>query len=254
MPRQGGGWIMAMPDWLVVLLLAPCIGSFLGVLIRRLPAGRPVLLGRSACAACGHRLSAAELVPLLSYAWQRGKCRECAAPIDRFHPLIELAALVVALVAVLAGDDGARLWLGCALGWALLALSWIDAETMTLPDALTLPLLLAGLAATILLDPAAAPDHAAAALLGWLLFCAIGWGFRRLRGVDGLGGGDARLLAAGGAWLGLAALPWIMAGAALAGLAMAGAMALAGQAPSRLTRLPFGPALALAIWVAWLAG
>ncbi|MBS0562808.1 MAG: prepilin peptidase, partial [Proteobacteria bacterium] len=90
-----------MPDtflpWFAPLLAAPFVGSFLGVLIRRLPAGRPVVLGRSACDACGRTLSAADLVPLVSYLALGGRCRTCRAPIGPALPAIELAALGIAL-------------------------------------------------------------------------------------------------------------------------------------------------------------
>ena len=99
-----------MPVWLLPLLLAPIVGSFLGVLVRRLPEGRPVALDRSACDSCGTPLGARDLVPLVSYLALRGRCRHCGAPIGRFHPAIELAAVLVAAVVVCAWS--ARGWLG----------------------------------------------------------------------------------------------------------------------------------------------
>jgi leader peptidase (prepilin peptidase)/N-methyltransferase len=245
-----------VPDWLVPLLAAPFIGSFLGVLIRRLPAGRSVVVGRSACEACGHRIAARDLVPLLGYLALGGRCRHCAAPIAAEHPAIEAAALALAAVAAASQPDAARIWAGCVLGWGLLALAWIDWTHLRLPDALTLPLVLLGLAETALLDPAAAADHAAAAALGYLAFRAVAWGYRRLRGRAGLGMGDAKLLAASGAWVGLAALPNVVLAGALLGLATAALQSLRGglgPGPRRTTPIPFGPGLALATWGVWLA-
>jgi leader peptidase (prepilin peptidase)/N-methyltransferase len=149
------------PDWLP-LAAAPFVGSFAGVLVRRLPRGQPVVLARSRCEGCGAALGAAELVPLLGYAWQRGQCRRCGGRIAPFHPAIELGALIVAAWAVAADQAGLRLWFDCALGWTLLALAWIDAEWLVLPDPLTLPLVLAGLAATALLDRPRLPGAARA--------------------------------------------------------------------------------------------
>src|SRR6185436_7482720 len=97
-----------IPDW-AVLVAAPFAGSFLGVVVRRLPAGRPVALARSACDSCAAPLGVAELVPLISYILRRGRCRACGAPIGWFHPAVELAALAVAAWA-LSVDGGARLW------------------------------------------------------------------------------------------------------------------------------------------------
>ncbi len=242
---------VALPAWLAVAF-APCAGSLLGVLIRRLPAGGKVALARSACAGCGRPLTATELVPILSYLWLRGRCRCAAAGIGRFHLAIELAAVVVPVSALLAGQAGAVLWAGCLLGWGLLALAWIDAATFTLPDALTLSLIPAGLGATWWLSPPALAEHAAGAALGWAGFALLRHGWRRWRGVEGIGAGDAKLLGLAGAWLGPAALADVVLGAGLAGLALAGALRLAGRRIGPTTRLPFGPPLTLAIWAAWL--
>lgn len=239
------------PDWLAVII-GPAIGSLLGVFVERLPAGRPVVLGRSVCAGCGRALTPLELVPILSYLRLRGRCRCGAASIGPFHLAIEVAAVAVPVSALLAGQDGALLWTGLVLGWGLLALAWIDAVTLTLPDALTLPLIPAGLLAAWRLVPDALALHAAAAILGYVAFVLLRLGWRAWRGGEGIGAGDAKLMAVGGAWLGLAALPYVALAAGLAGLALAGILALAGRSVGRETELPFGPPLALAIWAAWL--
>ena len=246
---------MAFPfaTWLWPVLAAPFVGSFLGVLIRRLPAGRGVILGRSACESCGRALAPWDLVPLASWLALRGRCRACGAAISWFHPAVELAATAVALAAVWAGNSVTEVWFGCLLGWTLLALAWIDWDWLRLPDALTLPLIVAGLVATWLLDPPALADHAGAALAGYAALRGLNALYRRLRGRDGLGAGDAKLFAAGGAWVGLAALPWLLLLAALAGLGVAALRRLRGERLAATTALPFGTCLALALWLAWLA-
>jgi leader peptidase (prepilin peptidase)/N-methyltransferase len=238
--------------WWLPLLAAPFAGSLLGVLIRRLPEGRPVLIARSACEACGARLRARDLVPLLSFAWLRGRCAACGARIGAFHPAVELAAVAVAACAVVAGGGTAMVWCGCALGWTLLALGWIDLEHMILPDALTLPLILGGLFATWWLDPEAVADHAIGAAAGYLVLRGVGLAYRALRGREGIGQGDAKLLAAAGAWAGWAALSPIVLIAALGGIAAALVLRLRGRQVEATTALPFGPALALALWLVWL--
>jgi leader peptidase (prepilin peptidase)/N-methyltransferase len=243
-----------LPGWLLPLLLSPIAGSFLGVLVRRLPRNLPVAFDRSRCEACGQALTARDLVPVVSYVALRGGCRRCRAPIAPMHLGIELAAIGIALWAALAEADPARLWLGCLLGWTLLALAWIDWGHFRLPDALTLPLLLAGLGATLLLDPEAAPEHAAAAALGYLALRGLALAYRALRGREGMGAGDAKLLAAAGAWVGMAALPTVVLGAALLGIGLALAARLRGQAVTRTTPVPFGPGLCAALWLAWLYG
>ncbi len=233
------------------MLLAPIVGSFLGVLVRRLPREEGIAWDRSRCESCGRALRWYELVPLASFLVQRGRCRGCGAPIAPAHLWIELAALAVALWSVTL-DDGARLWADCGLGWTLLALAWIDAETMILPDLLTLPLVLAGLGWALAIAPDALADRAIGALVGYLAFRAVELTYRRLRGRDGLGQGDAKLLAAGGAWVGWPGLGSIVLGAALGGLAAAGVLRLAGRPIEAATALPFGPFLAAAIWLVWL--
>ena len=239
------------PDWLILLLMAPIFGSFLGVLVLRLPRGEAVGAARSRCESCAHMLHARDLVPLLSYVVQRGRCRYCGAAIGRFHPAAEITAMAIVVWAATV-DDGGRLIAGCALGWLLLALAACDWRSFRLPDALTLPLILLGLFTTWWLDPDQAPDHAVAAALGYLGFRALAWAYRRWRGREGLGQGDAKLLAGAGAWLGVAALPDVILFAALAGLAMAVALKLRGRAVGARTMLPFGPCLALATWLLWL--
>lgn len=239
--------------WAWPLLLAPFVGSFLGVLIRRLPRGEPVAFVRSRCEGCGHVLGPSELVPLLSHAALRGRCRTCRGPIGAFHPAVELAAAAVAGWAVLAASDQAALWVACALGWTLLALAWIDWEHLRLPDALTLPLVPAGLLETWWLDPDGTTDHALAAALGYTGFRAVELLYRRLRGREGLGQGDAKLAAAAGAWVGLDGLGPVVLVAALVGVA-AGLLRAVRYPGTLGTPIPFGPCLASAIWVVRLHG
>jgi leader peptidase (prepilin peptidase)/N-methyltransferase len=168
--------------------------------------------------------------------------------------MIELAAIAVALWAMLGPDSADVLWADCALGWTLLALAWIDWQHMRLPDALTLPLLLAGLAATALIEPEELTDHALGAALGWACLRGVGAAYQRLRGYRGLGEGDAKLLAAGGAWLGWQALPSVLLLAALGGLSYAVVQRLRGDTVGWTSRIAFGPWLALGIWLMRLYG
>jgi leader peptidase (prepilin peptidase)/N-methyltransferase len=239
-------------DW-GLLVVAPFVGSFLGVLIRRLPAGLSIAWPRSRCPWCETRLSAPDLVPMLSWLAAGGRCRYCGHRLGWFYPGVELAAIAVALTAV-AVDSGDDAWLGCVLGWWLLTIGWIDARHWLLPDLLTLPLILAGLAATAILDPEQLTNHAVGAALGYLSLVAIAALYRALRGREGLGRGDAKLLTASGAWLGAAALPQVILAAALLALAVAGCLQLAGVRLGMHSALPFGPFLAIATWLLWLFG
>ena len=245
--------MQSLSAWLMVFA-APFIGSFLGVLIRRLPEGRPIAFARSRCEACGSVLSVSQLAPLVSYIVQRGRCRRCGSAISPFHLMIEGAASLVAIWAILTEADPVRQWVDCGLGWTLLTLGWIDFRYMWLPDVLSLPLLLAGLAVTLVARPAGAIEHAAGAAVGYLGLRGISWSYRFIRGREGIGGGDAKLLAAAGAWLGLAGLPYVLLLAALLGLAMAACLALRGRRLHAHSALPFGPCLASAFWLIWMHG
>ena len=187
------------------------------------------MFARSACPHCGTRLSGWDLVPLASYVFLRGRCRHCGQPIGLLH----LAGGTRRhRGGGLGGTGRARsgwVWIDCALGWTLLTLAWIDWTSLLLPDVLTLPLLLAGLTLTLTLRPDDLADHCLAAALGYLSFQGLALLYRRLRGRDGLGGGDAKLIAAAGAWCGLEALPLVVLGSAVAGLLTALGLALVGR-------------------------
>jgi leader peptidase (prepilin peptidase)/N-methyltransferase len=235
---------------LLGLLAGLVAGSFIGVLTLRWPAGQG-LGGRSACDACGATLGPLDLVPLLSFALLRGRCRHCGQPIAPRHIALELAggaigALALALMPGWAGVAGA------GLGWALLALLVLDVEHYWLPDRLTLPLGAAGLLAGLWLAPSL-PLRLAGAVAGFLLLWLLAAGYRRVRGVDGMGGGDPKLLAAIGAWLGPWVLPLVMAAAAGLGLLLVGLDRLHGRPVSLATRVPLGALLAGAGWLAWAA-
>lgn len=245
------GFEQAAQLWVIVA--APFIGSFLGVLVLRLPAGLPVVLARSACPHCRHRLGVADLVPVVSWLLSGRRCRYCAAPVGVFYPGIELAALGIALWAA-AVLPGQLVWAGCALGWCLLAAALIDWRHTVLPDILVLPLIPVGIGVHALLDGAPWQSHLLGAAVGFLSFAAIAALYRRMRGRDGLGLGDAKLLAAAGAWVSWTGLPSVVLLAAVFGLAGATVWRLAGHDVLSSTEIPFGPALALAIWLVWLYG
>src|SRR5438874_2157205 len=165
------GWSM--------LLISPVVGSFLGLLVRRLPEGSPIAWTRSRCDLCAAPLRVLDLVPVVSWLAAKGRCRYCNHRLGWFYPGIELAAVAVALTAVLV-DDGQGAWLDCLLGWWLLTLGWIDLRCWLLPDVLTLPLVLAGLAAAAVFDPDQLAERAVGAALGYLILVAVAALYRRL--------------------------------------------------------------------------
>lgn len=234
----------------LLLMVSPAMGSFAALAAWRAARGETVLAPPSRCEACGAGLSAGELVPVVSWIAQRGRSRCCGQPLRRSLLGAELGALVLTGWAVWAVPPALAVP-SAVLGWALLALALTDVACQRLPDWGTLPLIPIGLALSAMGLTGPLAVHALGAVAGYLAFAGIAWGYRRVRGAEGLGLGDAKLLAAAGAWLGVLALPSVVlvgAGASLAALAIAGG----GRSPRRA--VPFGPGLALGFWLVWLHG
>jgi leader peptidase (prepilin peptidase) / N-methyltransferase len=242
------------PLWLtapVAFLLGAVAGSFLATILVRWPKGQSVLRGRSRCDSCGDALAPSQLTPLLSFLAFKGKCRRCGAPIDPRHFAIELAGAMLALVAALAHPLPLAM-ITALLGWWLLLVAALDLEHHWLPDRLTLPLIALGLALGWLEFGPALQDRLIGAAAGFASLALIGLAYRHFRGRQGLGGGDPKLFAAIGAWLGWLHLPYVLLGAGLLGLAAASLMALRGAQVQATTRLPLGSLLAVTAWPVWL--
>lgn len=234
---------------IVLGIAGTAIGSFVALVSLRWPRQQPFMVARSRCAGCGGQLRAFELVPLLSYVVQRGRCRRCGAAIPRRYPLIELASAAIGITAVLLTSDAPHALVAALLGWWLLLLALLDGEHYWLPSALTLPLLGAGLAACAWLDPAQLATNVIGAAAGWAALAAVAAAYRHLRHRDGLGGGDVKLFAASGAWLGWDRLPLVLLGAALTAML---AVLVWRRRFTATDRLPFGVFLAGATWAVYL--
>lgn len=227
-------------------------GSWIATAALRWPVARSTAHGRSACDGCGAALGAIELVPLASWAALGGRCRRCGARIDPLHPAIEAAAAAIGACALwlAPGVAGAG---GAVFGCALLLLAILDARHFWLPDRVTLPLALGGLAAGALglMPPPGARLWGAAA--GWAVLAAIRHGYRAVRGRDGMGAGDPKLMGAIGAWLGWTALPLVLLVASGCGLLLAAVRAIRGERVTATTALPLGALLAAAAGMCWAA-
>ncbi|AQS86881.1 prepilin peptidase [Neoasaia chiangmaiensis] len=240
------------------IIVAPFIGSFLCVVVLRLPTGLPVIVARSACSSCTTPLSPIELIPIVSFLAQGGKCRRCHARIDGIHLLMELAAISVVLVPLglirLNHSSGTTaletIWLGSLLGWWLLTTSIIDLRYQRLPDLLTLPLIAMGLFISAGHGIAYFCQNVLAATIGYVFFRATSRLYRHYRGEEGLGGGDAKLLAAAGAWVGLHALPYVVFWGAC--VTLCGIILFSRSPVQAKLAVPFGPGLGAAIWSMWL--
>ena len=237
-----------------------CIGSFVSTWVLRWGDGRGIG-GRSACDGCGRTLSAIDLIPIISWTAARGRCRSCAAPINGFHPFAELAFAVTggACLAAYPHLGGAALML---FAWMVLTLALFDARLFWLPHAISAAMALSGwmmggVAMEALGMSASLTDRLIGGIGGFAALWLVGAAYRALRGRDGMGGGDAPMLGAIGAWTGWSPLPLILLFAALAGLSVAMVRMVmggaGGHADWRVMRLPLGTLMALAVAPAlWL--
>ena len=238
--------------WAVALaVLGAIIGSFVATLVIRWPQARSVVGGRSACDGCGRTLRAVELVPLLSAAMQRGRCRSCESAIDPRHWQIELIAATLGAIAGLAVPGPVAL-AGAAFGWLLLALAALDATEFWLPDPLVALLAVGGAVTGLIGVAPPLPDRLIGGAAGFGGLWLIAFAYRRLRGREGLGGGDPKLFGAIGLWLGWAMLPAVLLLAALVGLAAVLVARIGGRAVRMDSQVPFGTLLAIAAYPAWL--
>jgi leader peptidase (prepilin peptidase)/N-methyltransferase len=256
-------------------VLGLVVGSFLNVVIHRLPkmlergwaeqcaelrgetpAAAPpynLVVPRSACPSCGHRIRALENVPVVSWLALRGKCSACGARISVRYPAVELLAGALAALAIARFGPGWQGLAACLFLWTLIALTFIDYDTQLLPDDLTVPLLWAGLVANLfgLFVPLA--EGVIGALAGYLSLWSVYWLFKLVRGKEGMGYGDFKLLAAIGAWLGWKVLPAVvLLSSAVGALIGIGLVLVKGR--DHRTPLPFGPYLAVAGAIALFFG
>lgn len=258
------------------LLLGLIVGSFLNVLVHRLPImlqrqwqaeAREVLelpgvaeperydlfLPASQCPHCGHRIRPWENIPLLSYLILRGRCSSCHSAISPRYPLVELGcAAITGYIAWHLGASSAALAL-MLLSWGLLAMSLIDVEHRLLPDVLVFPLLWLGLIVNAFELFAPLPDALWGAVAGYLSLWTVFWLFKMITGKEGMGYGDFKLLALIGAWGGWQILPLTLLLSSLLG-AVVGLAVLRLKGQKASTPIPFGPYLAIAGWIALLWG
>lgn len=258
------------------LLLGLIVGSFLNVLVHRLPImlqrqwqteAREVLelpsedtsarynlfLPPSQCPQCEHRIRPWENIPVLSYVLLRGRCSSCRTAINARYPLVELGcAVMTVFVAWHLGASVSSLAL-MLLSWGLLAMSLIDIEHRLLPDVLVLPMLWLGLAVNAFELFVPLEDAVWGAIAGYLSLWSVFWLFKIVTGKEGMGYGDFKLLALIGAWGGWQILPLTLILSSVLG-AIIGLIMLRAKGLAASTPIPFGPYLAIAGWIALLWG
>lgn len=269
--RQGpssGVFLIAyfdLPDYplaypIIGLLLGLIIGSFLANLVVRWPRGESVIFQRSgdrssvrsACDHCGHILGALELIPVISHLAQSGRCKACGGKINTDHLVIELAAGLIGGLALFVRPDLAGLS-GALFGWLLLTMAILDLKHYWLPDRLTILLAVFGLLTFFVSPEPGLLDRTLGGIAGFLSLSLVAAGYKRLRGREGLGGGDPKIFAAIGCWLGWEALPLVLLGAGLIGLISIALSQIRRVSVTASTKLPLGSYLALAAFPLWLA-
>jgi len=261
---------------LCTLVLGLLVGSFLNVVIYRLPKmmlrdwkiqAREVLelppepeaetfnliLPHSRCPHCSHRIRAWENLPVVSYLFLGGKCSSCKAPISKRYPLVELTCGVLSAFVAWHFGFGWQAGAVLVLSWGLLSMSLIDADHQLLPDAIVLPLLWLGLIVNAFGLFTTLTDALWGAVAGYLVLWAVFWVFKLLTGKDGMGYGDFKLLAMLGAWGGWQILPLTIMLSSIVG-AVLGLILLRLRNVQTSTPIPFGPYLAIAGWIALLWG
>ena len=234
---------------LLILVLSPFIGSFLGVLADRLPRGESVIAPRSSCRSCATPLSARDLLPALSYLLSRGQCRHCGAAIPPWLLYTELAAFGLALIAVALGGTPFIIVLSAIILWLSLTLTITDIIWFRLPDPLTGAMLVSALMWSAITGVPSLNLAIFGAVLGAGSFLVIRLAYRGLRGREGLGLGDVKLMAGLGALVGPHLVPAMVLVAALGAL---GAALLRPRRLSATSALPFGAALSISAALLWV--
>ena len=269
----------------VVFVFTLLIGSFLNVVIYRLPImmerdwreqadelvntpseqelpeGRfDLVMPRSRCPSCGSLITAWQNIPVISYLFLKGRCASCKASISARYPLVELMTALLAAVTAWHFGPGWEALMAITLTVVLVVISMIDADTQLIPDSIVLPLMWLGLAMslfhpmpganTLFISPT---DAIVGAMAGYLALWSIFWLFKLITGKDGMGYGDFKLLAALGAWLGWQQLPIIIMMSAVVGAVLNVAMIVL-KGKDRSIPIPFGPYLAAAGWITMLWG
>ena len=259
----------------VAAVLGLIVGSFLNVVIHRLPRmlergwhaqcaelrgealpdapAYNLVVPRSACPSCGHRIDALENVPVLSWLALRGRCSACGTAISIRYPIVELIAGTLAALSIWHFGPTWQGLAACGLLWTLLALTFIDLDSQLLPDDLTLPLLWGGLMVNLFEVFVPLSEAVIGAVAGYVSLWSVYWAFKLIRGKEGMGYGDFKLLAALGAWMGWKALPAIVLLSSAVGAVIGIALVLAKHRDHQQP-LPFGPYLAVAGAIALFAG
>ncbi|QEQ96039.1 prepilin peptidase [Neptunomonas concharum] len=271
-------WLVTEPTYTLVVcfLVSLLVGSFLNVVIYRVPAMMErewqasihegensdtqipqdrfnLAVPASTCPHCGHRIRWYENIPVVSYLFLKGQCSQCHAPISLRYPLIELLTAILSTLVIYQLGFNYAGFAAVVFTWALISLTFIDVDHQLLPDRITLPLLWLGLLVNSQNLFTSLHSAVFGAVAGYLVLWSVYWLFKLVTGKEGMGYGDFKLLAALGAWCGISQIPLLILLSSVAGVLLAMLLMLFKRHEAS-NPLPFGPYLAIAGWIALLWG
>jgi leader peptidase (prepilin peptidase)/N-methyltransferase len=272
LPLPAGAAIGAWPVMALAFFVGACVGSFLNVCIYRIPEDESVVTPRSRCPGCGTTIAWYDNIPIVSWLLLRARCRSCGTSIAARYPLVEAITGGLAVLALVHFGATPMALIAFAFTAALLLITFVDLDHLFIPDEVSLPGILIGLALSMLPDGIGIANAVGGAVLGGGILWAVAWSYERATGTEGMGFGDVKLLAMIGAFLGWQAIPAILVVASLSG-SLAGILVIftaRGRAKARrivrrlgvralgthvrraarTTAIPFGPFLALGAVVA----
>jgi leader peptidase (prepilin peptidase)/N-methyltransferase len=226
------------------LVLGLLLGSFLNVCIYRIPLGKSIVHPPSSCPQCGRRIRFYDNLPVVSYIILQGRCRYCRHPIPFHYPMVEALFGVLSFVLFIKYGLSFQYGLLLLFSGALVVISFIDLHHQIIPDVISLPGIPAGVAASLVVGTPSWPESLIGGFAGGAILYLVAMIFSWATGREGMGGGDIKLLAMIGAWMGWKALPFIILASSLSGTLIGGAALILSGKGLRI-RIPFGPFLCL---------
>ncbi len=230
--------------FIFVFFLGAILGSFLNVCIHRLPKRESLLSPPSHCPHCGEAIRFYDNIPILSYLLLRGKCRHCKAHIPSRYPIVEGLSGLISLALFMKYGLTLQFLLFLLLAAALITITFIDLDHQIIPDIISIPGIFCGLGASFFIPTISWLESLFGILIGGGFLFLVALGYKWLTGREGMGGGDIKLLAMVGAWLGWKAIPFILLSSSLIGVVIGGGSVLVDKRGLR-AKIPFGPFLSL---------
>jgi len=229
---------------LLIAIFGLCMGSFLNVCIYRIPKGISIINPPSSCPWCGSKIRPLDNIPILSYIILRGRCRSCGFQIPLVYPIVELLTSFVTVLIYMKFGINVDAMLYLIFSYSLIVISFIDLKHKIIPDLLSIGGIIAGVCSSLVITKISFLDSILGVILGGAFLYIIAYTYLKLRKIEGMGGGDIKLIAMIGAWLGYKSLPFVLLTGSLIGV-IAGITAILIFKKNRYFEIPFGPFLSL---------